>query len=162
MKTEIVKTKIRKPDKKHVYKIRPDGKNDVGRPAIFKSAEQLQKKIDEYFAGGYRKKKIKSNDIETEVPDITISDLVLFLGFSDRHSFYDCEKKKEFSHIIKRARTFIEREYESCLKGNNVAGAIFALKNFGWTDRTEIDISGKMVSHFSEQEKKYKELPAGS
>jgi hypothetical protein len=33
----------------------------------------------------------------------------------------------------------IENIYEKGLKGRNPAGAIFALKNFGWKDRQEID-----------------------
>lgn len=118
----------------------------VGRPPKYKTAEQLQKKIDEYFSGGYRKRKItvgnkREGYTEIEVPKITITDLVLFLGFADRHSFYDLEKTPGFSHTIKRARTFIEREYEEQLD-QNPAGAIFALKNFGWTDKTEHEHSG--------------------
>ena len=70
---------------------------------------------------------------------ITISDLVIFLGFCDRHSLYDQEKRGEaFSHTIKRARSFIQREYEELLRTGNPTGAIFALKNFGCSDRQEI------------------------
>ena len=113
---------------------------------MYQSAEKLQKKIEEYFDGGYRKRTVVNKEGETvEVPDITISDLVLYLGFCDRKAFYDYGNKPEFSHTIKRARTFIEREYESCLRqqGLSAAGPIFALKNFGWTDRQELDITSK-------------------
>lgn len=107
---------------------------------MYKSAEELQCKIDQYFNDGFRKRHIVLKDgTEIDVPCITISDLVIYLGFSDRHSFYAYEQKEEFSHTIKRARAFIEREYEECLKGQSPAGAIFALKNFGWTDRQELD-----------------------
>jgi len=36
----------------------------------------------------------------------------------------------------------VEAEYERRLHGNNVAGAIFALKNHGWSDKHELRHSG--------------------
>jgi len=132
--------------------LNPDGKHPGGRSPFFKTPEELQVKINEYFAGGYRKRKTivgnkKEGYREIEIPDITISDLVIFLGFCDRQSFYDLEKRKEFTHTIKRARTFIEREYESLLKDGNPAGAIFALKNFGWIDRQDHAVTGDQTLH---------------
>jgi hypothetical protein len=73
---------------------------------------------------------------ERKVDCPTITGLVLFCGFSDRQSFYDYEKKAEFTCTIKKARTFIEREYEELLHENPTA-AIFALKNFDWSDKQE-------------------------
>lgn len=100
----------------------------AGRPPKYSKAEDLEAKIQEYFD-----KVVKSGD------HITISGLVLHCGFSDRASFYDYEKKPEFTHTIKRARTLIEEDYEKYLRTGNATGAIFALKNFGWTDKREID-----------------------
>ena len=34
----------------------------------------------------------------------------------------------------------MEMEYEKRLHGNNPTGAIFALKNFGWPDRQQIEV----------------------
>jgi len=121
-----------------------------GRPPKFKTSEELEQKIAEYFAGGYRTRTIvignkRDGFEEKEIPDITISDLVIFLGFCDRHSFYDYEKRPEFAHAIKKARAFIEREYESLLKLGNPAGPIFALKNFGWTDQQDLKLTGEMT-----------------
>ena len=45
-------------------------------------------------------------------------------------------------HPIKRALTVIENYHESALGGKNPTGHIFALKNRGWTDRTETVHSG--------------------
>lgn len=121
-----------------------------GRPALFKSPEQLQKKIDQYFKEGCKKKKkpIKiGNDIkmmDVEIP--TISGLAYFLGFESRQSFYDYENKPDFSYTIKRARLFIEKEYEEQLHEGNVTGAIFALKNMGWVDAKQIDLQDKRKS----------------
>lgn len=117
----------------------------VGRPPVYNTPEEMQAKIIEYFEGGHNTRqvivKIGSNNIPITVPKITITDLVLFLGFADRSSFYDYEKKEEFFHTIKRARTFIEREYEEQLD-RNPTGAIFALKNFGWSDKQTIEHEG--------------------
>lgn len=123
-------------------------KSNAGRPPKYKTAEELQKKIEEYFDWWYRTKEVvrKIGKDKYEVyhkPMITITDLVLFLWFSDRHSFYDYEKRPEFSHTIKRARTFIEREYEE-LAQMWLTTAIFALKNFWRTDKQEIEHSGDL------------------
>jgi len=103
----------------------------VGRPPMFESAEQLQNAITAYF--------------ETTPDRITISGLAYHLGFESRQSFYDYEVKPEFSYTIKRARLFIENEYEKLLIDGNTTGAIFALKNFGWTDKQEVDLSGSVT-----------------
>lgn len=92
----------------------------AGRPPKYNNAADLQKKIDEYFEG------------EPKKP--TISGLVLHCGFCDRSSFYEYEEKKEFTYTIKRARLMIAESYEKDLRGNNVTGSIFALKNLGWMD----------------------------
>lgn len=102
----------------------------VGRPPAFKNAEELQDKIDEYI----------SRNVSTP----TITGLAYHLGFSDRRSFYDYENKPEFTYTVKRARLYIEQCYEQALHDKNVTGAIFALKNFGWKDKTETEHSGQV------------------
>jgi hypothetical protein len=96
----------------------------AGRPAHFTSVEELQQKIDEYF------------DLFPKEQQ-TITGLALFLGFESRQSFYDYEKVDQYSYIIKRARLSIEHAYELKLSGGNCTGAIFALKNMGWMDKSE-------------------------
>lgn len=116
-------------------------KNKWGRPPLFKNEEELQKKVDEYFEEWYRKKKVTTPMwIEVEIPAITTTDLALYLGFESRQSIYDYANREEFSYIIKRALFFIEREYEEkLLFSQNTSGAIFALKNMWWKDKTEVD-----------------------
>lgn len=97
--------------------------------------------------------------------ELTITGLVLHCGFASRQSFYAYEKKPEFSYIIKRARTLIEKEYELCLRRGLGAGAIFALKNFGWTDRDpefkddslneDLDFAGMPTEKVNGRFKKY-------
>lgn len=118
-------------------------KNPRGRPPKYKTAEELQAKIDEYFVSGVSMRKIITGPTNNRKIDLiavpTITGLVRFLGFCDRRSFYDLEKQKEFSYTIKAARNRIEEIYEMQLQTGNAPGAIFALKNFGWTDTPAID-----------------------
>ncbi len=116
--------------------------NPVGRPLKFKTCEQLDAKIDEYFTTGRRVvTKYDKDGKSYDVAKVTLTDLCIFLGFCDKCSFYDYEKKPEFSHSIKRARIMVEREYEERLETQYSTGAIFALKNFGWRDKQDIDLS---------------------
>lgn len=118
----------------------------AGRPPKYESADELQEKIKEYFETGVKKRQVEvgrgDSKMVVEIPVPTITGLVLHCGFADRISFYDYEKRDEFSYTIKRARTFIENEYEEQLALGSTS-AIFALKNFGWTDKTEIEQYGK-------------------
>jgi len=122
----------------------------VGRPAHFETKEQLQECIDTYFiwiqgvfewvdiiVNGEKVGREKEWVREPEPP--TITGLALFLGFVSRQSVYDYEKTGEFSYTIKEARLRVENGYEKALMTRNSTGAIFALKNFGWTDKQEID-----------------------
>ena len=98
-----------------------------GRPAFYDSAEEMQSLIDSYFQS-------------TPSQEQTITGLALHLGFESRQSFYAYEDKGEFSYTLKKARLRIEQSYESLLKvPGSGGGPIFALKNFGWKDKTEVD-----------------------
>jgi hypothetical protein len=115
----------------------------AGRPPLYETPDELQDKIDLYFQEGIETKTVvigppnNRSTIEIEVP--TITGLCYFLGFESRQSFYAYEKKPEFSYTIKKARLFIEKHYEEMLQTGNTTGAIFALKNFDWSDKQEID-----------------------
>jgi hypothetical protein len=113
-----------------------------GNP-IFKTEYELQEKINEYFETGIPVKKVvvgsPNNRSVEEIPVPTISGLCLYLGFESRQSFYALEKLPQFSYTIKKARLGIELVYEEFLHTGSCVGAIFALKNFGWIDKTEVD-----------------------
>jgi len=117
--------------------------NKGGRPPKYDTPEKLQEKIDQYFLKGVRVRKVligpPNNRTVEKIPVPTITGLVLYCGFCDRVSFYDLEKDAKFSYTIKKARTCIEREYEEQLHTGIPTGAIFALKNFGWRDKTELE-----------------------
>lgn len=111
----------------------------VGRPPIWDNPEAFDKAVDTYF-------KI------TETP--TWSGLALYLGFESRQSLEDYKKKPDFSYPIKKALLRIESHYEKSIQSRNPAGAIFALKNFGWKDKQEVDqnINGGLNIRFAEPE----------
>lgn len=126
----------------------PKKSNPEGRPPFYKTAAELENKIRKYFnteayvdVGLTRAKKSKST-LRKYSP--TISGLALFCGFADRHSLYEYEAKPEFTHTIKRARALMSVYYERLLSGSNCTGAIFALKNFGWVDKIETELSGEI------------------
>jgi len=129
----------KKTNKKHTK----DAVNPNGRPPIFKTPEEYAEKISEYFNNCPDKRtiffKLKDRVERVVVPHVTICKLCYYLGFESRQSFYDYEKKGGvFSYITKRARLFVEGEYEKMML-DNPAGAIFALKNMGWRDTQHLD-----------------------
>lgn len=114
---------------------------------MYETDQDLIDSIDTYFQTGVKIRKIvvgrPPNTQLVEIPVPTITGLCYYLGFESRQSFYDYEQRPEFSYTVKRARLFIEQEYEEQLTTGNTVGAIFALKNMGWRDRTETELSGK-------------------
>lgn len=91
--------------------------------------EALEKSVNEYFSN------------VSNWPT-TWTGLALHLGFASRDSLNDYMKKDGFSDPIKKALLRIENQYEKGLFGRNPAGCIFALKNFKWKDKQEIENSG--------------------
>lgn len=98
-----------------------------GRPLKFESVEELQKKIDAYFA---------SCDEENE--PITITGLALALDTS-RETLCNYEDNELFFDTIKKAKLRVENAYEKRLVKRGNGGDVFALKNFGWKDTKELD-----------------------
>lgn len=99
----------------------------MGRPLKFSSVEEMEEKIQEYFK-------------TTPDEELTITGLALALD-TDRKTLINYENRDDFFNTIKKAKTKIENSYEKSLRKNGRTGDIFALKNFGWTDKQEIDSS---------------------
>jgi hypothetical protein len=97
----------------------------VGRPLKIETPEQMEKILNEYFE-------------TTEENKITLTGMCLALNI-DKKNFYEYEKREGYEDIVKRARMIVENSYEISLRENGRTGDIFALKNFGWTDKQEID-----------------------
>jgi hypothetical protein len=124
-----------------------------GRPPYFDTPEQLQAAIEDYFNPEvFETTEVKCNNGATVVRSlgrqprekVTITGLALHLGFESRQSFYDYEEREEYSYIIKRARLQVEMSYEERLMSQSCTGAIFALKNMGWKDKQETELSGQV------------------
>ena len=133
----------------------PKAKNPGGRPPKYTDPEVLESKINEYFQGCQRKPattKGKNGEeviltdksgkpvFDQKIP--TTAGLAHFLGYSDRQSLYDLKKHEKFSCSIKRAILAIEEYHEQRLgMGDRCTGSIFWMKNHGWKDRQEIDLT---------------------
>ena len=102
--------------------------NPVGRPRKYETPEDFDRKVEEYYA--YCKQ---------EKEPVTWTGLALYLGFSSRQSIDEYLHYEGFSDSVKRAKALVEWHYEMRLVTSSTpTGAIFALKNFGWSDKHEL------------------------
>jgi hypothetical protein len=102
----------------------------AGRPLKIKSAEEMQAKIDEYFA--------MCND---ENPPL-VSGLAYHLDMNTE-SLRRYSADEQFYATVKRAKQRVEMYLEKRLQQQSPVGSIFSLKNnFGWKDKTEQELSG--------------------
>lgn len=100
-----------------------------GRPAHYETGEELMIAVKEFF-----------DECDTNKTKATITGLTLYLGFCSRASLDDYIKRsQDFSYIIKRAKLAVEYSYEM----SGQAFDIFCLKNMGWSDKTEMDVTSK-------------------
>jgi len=111
-----------------------------GRPRIIESPDQLDELADAYFAT------CKARD-----EPVALTGLIIALGLSSRESFDEYGRRPEFSDSVKRAKMYVEWEYEKKIHNPACTGAIFALKNFGWRDKVEQEISNPDGESFRTQ-----------
>lgn len=104
-----------------------------GRPRAIETPERMDELVSEYVAQS-----------QEDGQRLTLTGLILHLGLSSRQSFDEYLKYDGFSDSVKRAKLLIENEYEKRLASSSPAGAIFALKNFDWKDKTEHGHSGEI------------------
>ena len=104
----------------------------AGRPRLIDSPEEMLEAGLKYF-----------DDCEKNNKPILITGLALALGLSGREALAEYGRREEFSDTIKRLKSVCENYAESRIYGDkNPAGAIFALKNYGWTDKTQTELTG--------------------
>lgn len=89
-----------------------EGRITGGRPSLFESVEGLQEKIDKYFEELPDSYEYRENGKTCTASCATISDLAHYLGFSSVGSMYEYGDREGFSHIIKKARSKISKEYD--------------------------------------------------
>lgn len=78
---------------------------------------------------------------ENERP-ITWTGMAMALGFYSRQELDNYADYDGFSDAVKRAKQIVANAYEERLHGSNPTGAIFALKNMGWSDKQQYEHSG--------------------
>lgn len=125
--------------------------NKVGRPAAYRTPEEMQKKIDAYFkecegeyivVDGMALTDKNGNPVKAKERPLTITGLALALGFSGRQALLNYEDKPEFMDTIKRAKAKVEQYAEERLYDRDgVNGAKFNLTNnfSGWIERQQRD-----------------------
>lgn len=127
-------------------------KKVVGRPPKYKSKEEIEEKIEEYFKeceGEILKddegkpifNKFGSPVVINQRPP-TVTGLALALGFTSRQALLNYQAKKEFVDTITRAKSRVEAYAEERLfDRDGTSGAQFSLRNNfkGWTEKTELD-----------------------
>lgn len=109
-------------------------KNVGGRPRKIGSPEEFDRLVDDYVA-----------QCQADDEPITITGMTLALGFVAKQSLYDYAEYDGFSDSVKRAQSIVENAYEKRLSGHAATGAIFALKNFGWKDRQEVESTNRHI-----------------
>jgi hypothetical protein len=100
----------------------------MGRPLKFKTAKELEAKIQAYF-----------DECDKNHKPITVSGLAYALN-TNRQTLINYANKAEFFDTVMRAKERIEAFVEESLWTPKVAqGVMFNLKNnFGWHERQEI------------------------
>lgn len=99
----------------------------VGRPRILATPEEALERGMNYFA-----------DCDERKEPYLVTGLALALGFCDRHQMSDYEARPEYSHTIKQLRAIVESDYER----RQDIKSIFVMKNLGWSDRQDVQLSG--------------------
>ena len=125
--------------------------NKGGRPPKYKTVEEIQEKIDEYFEK-CKGKVFELNGepvmnkygmpiiIDAEPP--TVTGLALALGFTGRQALLNYQAKEEFVDTITRAKARVEHYAEMRLFDKDGAnGAKFSLANNfeGWKEKQSIE-----------------------
>lgn len=109
----------------------PKQKHAGGRPLIFKSPEELETKIQAYF-----------DMCEEKNKPLTYAGLAFGLGI-DRQTLYNYAERDKFFDSIKKARDRVTAYIEEWAMEKGNAGTIFLMKNYGYTDRQEVDTTIK-------------------
>jgi len=109
-------------------------KHAGGRPPKYNTKEEMQEKIDKYFA-----------ECDKERDPYTVTGLAIALDI-DRRTLLNYSEKDEFFPTIKKAKLRVENYLEKRLiKDSSTTGIIFNLKNnYDWKDKQEIEHSGKL------------------
>ena len=129
----------------------------MARPLKYKTVDELQAAIDQYFEDCKGKPLLDDdgnavtdkhgNPIIVGMKPPTVTGLALALGFASRQALLNYQGKKQFNDTITRAKARCEEYAEGRLfdrDGSN--GAQFSLKyNFRWDAQKEAESEGVQI-----------------
>ena len=132
--------------------------NKVGRPPMYKTVEEMQKRIDAYFEECKGRPLLYDDGrnvldkygfpVYLDKRPLTITGLALALGFNSRQALLNYQVKDEFHDTILRAKAKVECYAEERLFDKDGAnGAKFSLANNfdGWKDKQDVKLNvGKL------------------
>lgn len=101
-----------------------------GRPVLYSDPVELERAAEKYFAQCAEDDKLP-----------TVNGLAVALGMT-KMSIGRYRAKPEFADVMEMIYARMGDQWEQRLGGPNAAGAIFWLKNQGWSDRVEQQVSG--------------------
>ena len=99
-----------------------------GRPLKFKTRKALIDIVNKYFK-------------DTDREEYSVTGLARVVG--SKQLIQDYQKRKLFKDIVEDAKLIVENAYELDLRKKGGAHNIFALKNFGWKDKSEVVTTDK-------------------
>lgn len=111
----------------------------MGRPLKFANVQELQEKIDAYFAERAKIEFYPNGDLVSK--PITITGLALALD-TTRQTLVNYEVQEEYLDALRKAKLKCENYAEERLFNGPATGPIFALKNYDWKDTSEIKQTG--------------------
>ena len=117
--------------------------NSVGRPLAFKSVEDLEAKIEDYFETNAF---MGEGENRSFAP--TMAGLARHLDV-DSKTIVNYKNKEEYFPTIKRARVRVEEFLEQRLYGNTVTGVIFNL-NQSWHEGSTSIVVARRVIEFGQ------------
>lgn len=95
----------------------------------YETAKDLRRAVNAYF-----------DEADEVTAPYTIAGLCLHIGYT-RDMFLRNSHSTELGEILSQARLLIEQQLETRLAtSGKPTGAIFALKNLGWSDRSFLDV----------------------
>lgn len=126
-------------------------KNPAHRPLKFKTVDELQKAIDDYFFYcDNRTRTIYDNKTGKEIVIVfpapyTMSGLARKLQI-DRRTLVNYSHREKFFPTIRDARERVHEDVETrMMETKNEKGAIFNLKNnFDWKDESKTEVNGRI------------------
>jgi len=134
------------------------GKHPGGRPPKYKTPEEMQIAIDEYFKSCEGLKALDDEGkaiftkygylYEVEPKPPTMSGLAIALGFLDRCALLNYAEKDEFYSTIRAAKGKVEEYAETRLFDKDGAnGAKFSLANNfkQWKEKQEVELNGNVI-----------------